>query len=51
MDDIMSMVDDWGPDHPDPIKVQSLPSDRLAELSFLIGGVDGEINILGYFRK
>jgi hypothetical protein len=45
MDDIMSMVDNWGPDHPDPIKVQSLPSDRLSDLSFLIGGVgDGKIN-------
>jgi hypothetical protein len=37
------MVDDWGPDFPDPIKVQLLPSDRLAQLSFLIGGVgDGD---------
>jgi hypothetical protein len=42
----MSMVDDWGPDHPDPIKVRSLPNDRLAELSFLIGGVgDGKSNL------
>ena len=47
MDEIMSMVDDWGPDHPDPIKIQFLPNDRLGDLSFLIGGVgDGETDLL-----
>lgn len=39
MDDIMSMVDGWGPDFPDPIKLATLPSDRLSQLSLLIGGV------------
>lgn len=43
MDEYIDLIRDLGPDGYDPIKIQSLPSDRLAELSFLLGGVgDGE---------
>ncbi|KAL0952807.1 hypothetical protein HGRIS_007032 [Hohenbuehelia grisea] len=32
------MVDDWGDSCPDPIKVESLPEERLSDLSFMVAG-------------
>ncbi|KII90183.1 hypothetical protein PLICRDRAFT_40377 [Plicaturopsis crispa FD-325 SS-3] len=47
MDDIMSLVDDWGPKHIDPIKVNTLSQESLGQLSFLIAGVGDGRHALG----
>ncbi|TCD63142.1 hypothetical protein EIP91_005901 [Steccherinum ochraceum] len=38
-DNPMSIIDDWGPDVPDPMNLKSLPPSHLSNLSFLFGGV------------
>ncbi|TCD63143.1 hypothetical protein EIP91_005902 [Steccherinum ochraceum] len=38
-DDPMSIIDDWGPNDPDPIDLRRLSPSHLSHLSFLFGGV------------
>ncbi|KAJ7780170.1 hypothetical protein DFH07DRAFT_465077 [Mycena maculata] len=38
-DPLMSLVDDWGPEHETPLKVESMSAEEISKLSFLLGGV------------
>ncbi|KAJ7498066.1 hypothetical protein B0H11DRAFT_1998531 [Mycena galericulata] len=38
-DALMSLVDDWGPQHDAPLKLQSMSGTELSRLNFLFGGV------------
>ncbi|KAJ7068905.1 hypothetical protein B0H15DRAFT_139954 [Mycena belliarum] len=38
-DPLMSLVDDWGPDHETPLKLDSMSTKDISKISFLLGGV------------
>ncbi|KII91875.1 hypothetical protein PLICRDRAFT_157310 [Plicaturopsis crispa FD-325 SS-3] len=38
-DQVMSLMDDWGPEDPYPLPLNALPVERLSEISFLFGGI------------
>jgi hypothetical protein len=42
-DDIISLIDGWGPENENPVKIQSFLKEQSLPLAFLIAGVgDGE---------
>ncbi|THH22545.1 hypothetical protein EUX98_g8145, partial [Antrodiella citrinella] len=46
-DEPMSIIDDWGPDDKDPLKIDTLPLSRLSHLAFLFGGVGDARHVFG----
>ncbi|KAJ7483291.1 hypothetical protein FB451DRAFT_1234002 [Mycena latifolia] len=38
-DALMSLIDDWGPDHESPVQLESMPDQEISRISFLLGGV------------
>ncbi|KIJ64313.1 hypothetical protein HYDPIDRAFT_112299 [Hydnomerulius pinastri MD-312] len=49
MDSLMSLVDDWGPKHPDPIKFNTLTNEQLQQLSFMFAGVGDGRHVFSTF--
>ncbi|KAJ6507320.1 hypothetical protein C8R47DRAFT_1100924 [Mycena vitilis] len=38
-DHLMSLVDDWGPEHEAPLNIASMSEDEISHISFFLGGV------------
>ncbi|KDQ51621.1 hypothetical protein JAAARDRAFT_704064 [Jaapia argillacea MUCL 33604] len=46
-DHIMSIIDDWGRDHPNPLKLEGLDHRTLSNIAFLFGGVGDARHVFG----
>ncbi|KAJ6617025.1 hypothetical protein B0H10DRAFT_1914787 [Mycena sp. CBHHK59/15] len=46
-DPVMSLVDDWGPEHKAPLKLRSMSDKDLSQISLLLGGVGDARHVYG----